>query len=357
MNRHALELELRRLRDRYDTQPDGRIFAPLADCLRKLGNFDEAADICRRGLEIHGDYVSGWVVFGKILVDRGEHEEAAESFARVLELDPENLVAMAQLARWAEIRGASEEALELLRRIMALDPGNEDALQRIEALQAQSSEADSAQEASEPAPSVPEASEAADLLKEGPSVGGESPAVADPEIFGAAEPPSQEDTVRDVDRPQPVPVGVGGAEAPGLGSAPPLPDVQEDADLRERLREQLPPTEIATITLAEIYYEQGFKGRALDVYRQVAQRNPAIPGVRERIEVLNRELGARAAEAETSTVARDEVPGKAGGEAISGAHPSAPLRSPSEEALDEEREQARFDHFRNWLERIKVNDP
>jgi tetratricopeptide (TPR) repeat protein len=44
--------------------------------------------------------------------------------------------------------------------------------------------------------------------------------------------------------------------------------------------------EIATLTLAGIYAEQGFKAKALEIYRAIAERNPELPGVAEKIAAI-----------------------------------------------------------------------
>ncbi|HKI84230.1 MAG TPA: tetratricopeptide repeat protein, partial [Candidatus Krumholzibacteria bacterium] len=92
------EHELHRLLERFENQPNGRIFAPLADCYRKLQRLDEAYKVCVDGLMRHPRYSTGFVVLGKIHLDREELEEARTAFETVLSLDPENLIALRELA-------------------------------------------------------------------------------------------------------------------------------------------------------------------------------------------------------------------------------------------------------------------
>jgi len=47
------EQELQRLLERYEAQPEGRLFAPLADAYRRRGDLDEAYRICVDGLSRH----------------------------------------------------------------------------------------------------------------------------------------------------------------------------------------------------------------------------------------------------------------------------------------------------------------
>ena len=59
-----------------DTDPNSQIFAALADAYRKKGMIKEALEICRKGLGIHPDYASAYIVLVKIFVDQGNYEEA-----------------------------------------------------------------------------------------------------------------------------------------------------------------------------------------------------------------------------------------------------------------------------------------
>jgi len=93
-----LERELARLTERFEEQPAGRVFAPLADCHRKLGQLDTALQVCLTGLARHPGYSSAQLILGKIFLDRGEDDPAREALQAVLDLDSQNLLAMRLLA-------------------------------------------------------------------------------------------------------------------------------------------------------------------------------------------------------------------------------------------------------------------
>jgi len=65
----AYTSEIEKLERRWLENPKGRNFAPLADAYRKAGEIDRAIDLCKSGLELHPDYVSAHIVYGRCLID------------------------------------------------------------------------------------------------------------------------------------------------------------------------------------------------------------------------------------------------------------------------------------------------
>ncbi len=123
----AYSSEIEKLRARYNENPKGRNFAPLADAYRKAKQLDEAIALCREGLEHHPDYVSAHIVLGRCLIDKGDDPAAAESLRRVLELDPENIIALRLLSDIALRQQRPAEAVDWLTRLLHIDPMNGEA--------------------------------------------------------------------------------------------------------------------------------------------------------------------------------------------------------------------------------------
>ncbi len=123
----AYASEIEKLEARYRENPKGRNFAPLADAYRKAGLIDNAIDLCQAGLEHHPDYVSGYIVLGRCLVDKKDDAAAENVFRRVLDLDPENILALKVLAEVAERNERFDQAMEWLNRLLLADPMNGEA--------------------------------------------------------------------------------------------------------------------------------------------------------------------------------------------------------------------------------------
>lgn len=381
--RQTLDLERQRLTERYQEQPEGRVFAPLADCHRKLGNLEQALQICQRGLTRHPEYSSAHVILGKIQRERGDLPSARAAFEKVLELDAQNLLALSQLAEIDEDAGDLDAAEGRWRQVAALELDPAFAEERLEAIRAlrlddehEGAEADGAvafQE--EPAADAPETITSTAEVEA---------AVAD----SVAPEPEQDPTGVQVTSSDSGPE----TPSPAVSASDADRSDAEPAPTRPVRRAAVPTAEIATMTLAEIYAEQGFKSKALEIYRQILSRNPQVESLSERIAALEAELAppvpvlpveiapapgrdsgpteARLDELEEPLEEREIVYTTA--EAISGsvpaarpAHqidsepqvtPSQPLETPVAAGDEETQERERFNHFRTWLDRIRVDE-
>jgi tetratricopeptide (TPR) repeat protein len=319
-SRQALELELARLTERYAEQPSGRVFAPLADCHRKLGQLDTALQICLTGLARHPRYSSAQLILGKIFLDRGEDVPAREALEKVLELDGQNLLAIRLLAEIAERLDEIDEAIARWRQLAVLEFEPELTQERLEALSARREAA-----VAEPVPETED-----DQEPEADAVATEDVGETGDEV---AEP-----------APQTAPASV---EEP-------------DFDLGHS-------REIATLTLAGIYAEQGFRTKALEIYNAILERNPDLPGLRAKI------ASVEAAMARVEERAAEDVPGDEGDGGLEivatspvepreeddtpPPTPSEPLFSDAPSAPDPVEEDAgRYHRFGAWLERVKSDD-
>lgn len=225
--------ELDALFERYRQAPRSHVFAPLADACRKAGLVDEAIDIVDRGVEENPGYTSGHVVRGKCYYERGDRKMAVSCFERVLELDPNNLVALKFLGLIQAEAGDAVGARERFKHILALDPDDREIRRELDILDVPATEP--ARDRAEDPPADDEASS--------PSAGDID---ADNEFEGA-----------------PISLEVGD-------------DPTTD--------------ELATMTLADIYAEQGYAEKALRIYREVLRRQPDNNGVRAKIRALGGEV-------------------------------------------------------------------
>lgn len=127
----AYTSEIDKLEARFNDNPKGRNFAPLADAYRKAGLIDNAITLCQEGLKLHPDYVSAYIVYARCLVDKKDDPAAVAVFTKVLELDGENIIALRGLAELAERNGRYEEEVEWLSRLLNADPMNGDAAEAL----------------------------------------------------------------------------------------------------------------------------------------------------------------------------------------------------------------------------------
>ena len=140
----AYTSEIEKLERRWLENPKGRNFAPLADAYRKAGELDRAIDLCKSGLELHPDYVSAHIVYGRCLIDQKNDTGATEVFRKVLELDPENILALRILSEIAERTGQYDAGVDWLTRLIAADPMNGDAGEALTRMKGKAAQAKSA---------------------------------------------------------------------------------------------------------------------------------------------------------------------------------------------------------------------
>jgi tetratricopeptide (TPR) repeat protein len=86
------------LRRRVQKDPASIAFAQLAEEHRRAGQYDEAIEIARAGLQQHPTYLSARVTLGRALLEVDRLDEAAAEFEYVVKAAPDNLTAARQLA-------------------------------------------------------------------------------------------------------------------------------------------------------------------------------------------------------------------------------------------------------------------
>jgi tetratricopeptide (TPR) repeat protein len=119
--------EIEKLQRRWQENPLGLTFAPLAEAYRKEGLYADALELLEIGLTQHPNYVPAHIVRGRCHLDTRTDAEAEGAFRRVLDLDPENVIALKGLAEVSERSSRFEDAAGHLERLLAFDRNNDDA--------------------------------------------------------------------------------------------------------------------------------------------------------------------------------------------------------------------------------------
>jgi tetratricopeptide (TPR) repeat protein len=328
------------LRQKFHENPR-RYFAPLANEYRKAGDPEQAIAICRAHLTQQPGHMSGHVVYGQALYDAGRIDEANTVFRQALALDPENMIVLRHLGDIARQRGEIEEARSWYSRALDGDPQDTEVAAYLAELTeplvvsepenapAPAREPEVAQSVQPPLDEIAESvppepvAEAADtsfdstfdelIVDEGidqpvaqtAPAEEESPYLEEPRSF-AEEPlieePQVEEPVaetRAAEEQGPVAQEEAPEEAPPE-EAPAPEQLADDRGYRSTPTYEGSP--IITRTLAELYLEQGYIEPALEIYRQLAEREPHDEALQARIT----ELSADAEE--TLPTAEEETP-------------------------------------------------
>jgi len=112
------------LRRRLDREPGSRLFAQLAEELRKDGDLEEAIRVSREGLQKHPAYPSARMTLGRALLDTGDIAAARTEFEIVLKGAPDNILASRFLGECLEGVGDLAGARDRFKATLALAPGD-----------------------------------------------------------------------------------------------------------------------------------------------------------------------------------------------------------------------------------------
>jgi tetratricopeptide (TPR) repeat protein len=224
------------LRRRLEADPGSRLFAQLAEELRKAGEADEAVEVARRGLQKHPTYTSARMTLGRGLLDMGDAPAARREFETVLKGAPDNILASRFLAQALEAVGDLERARGQYQATLGLAPGDRQTQAELEALE-QKLRAAGAGPGPAPGASGPDEAEPPPI----PVVAEDGPWELERSLDSTAGAPvASAESGPPIDRPSPVPV-----ESRGPGGGAPAYEREESFDFDEAEDNAEPPAESA----------------------------------------------------------------------------------------------------------------
>jgi len=86
--RNTYELNLERIREIMQRNPESPLFARYADLLFQKGLINEALIVIENGLKKYKLYSTAYLVYAKILLQKGRDDEALKNLKKVLILSP-----------------------------------------------------------------------------------------------------------------------------------------------------------------------------------------------------------------------------------------------------------------------------
>lgn len=116
--------------------PGSRVFAALADALRRAGEVKAAITVAQDGVKRHPRYMGGLAVLAQACKDDQQFDKALELFNQVTRMNPENITAQKGLAQIYDEIGDHQKAYAAYRVLTMLDPTDLKAKQRMDILEA-----------------------------------------------------------------------------------------------------------------------------------------------------------------------------------------------------------------------------
>ena len=294
----SFRAEIKRYEDIFGADPASYCFAPLAELYRKTGLLDEAIATARKGIEIHPDYVGGYLALGRACFDKGEQAESRAALERVARATPDNLIAQKLLSRIYIDIGEKALAVKALETILSLNPDDLESRDALDGL----------------VPREHSFGTDADLFPIDAGVSLDADFQSDDDEFLLEEAEIIEeliDEVLDGD------VGEAGLAGEFSGAEASL-DVPGPLFVEEPMATDASGSDpLATATIAELYIEQGFMKKALKIYRDLLDANPDNEELRQRIVDLKHRIDEDEVRARENAFTADMPFGKELAEAVS----------------------------------------
>lgn len=118
--------EIAKLTERISKDPKSKLFVPLAEEYKKIGDIEMAIHVLSEGLKHNPGYVTARSILGRLLFDKGDHEGARKEFEEVVKAIPDNLLAQRKLGDIYALKNGRDEALAHYKIAAALNPGDEE---------------------------------------------------------------------------------------------------------------------------------------------------------------------------------------------------------------------------------------
>ena len=143
--------EIVKLTERISKDPKSKLFVPLAEEYKKIGDNEMAIHVLSEGLKQNPTYITARSLLGRLLFESGDLVAAQREFEEVVKAMPDNLLAHKKLGDVYVRQNKKSEALQQYQDVLKLSPGDKAVEALIAELEEQlRSETDTARRKEEP---------------------------------------------------------------------------------------------------------------------------------------------------------------------------------------------------------------
>lgn len=252
--------DIKTYEDRLAQDPDSHLFARLADIYLKVGLVDDALYVARQGLARHPGYIAGQRALAMACHVKGHQSECLEALEKVTTALPDDGDAQKMLGRLLSSMGCREAAARAYRTVLEFSPEDTECLVELEAL-----------ERSVHPPLADAVPDYDAFTSESFTAGDQMDA-----DFGAFE-EEADDTEEILDA----------VEVVDLDEVDLLePEEPESFTPDPAAAAMSSPDPLFTSTMAELYLQQGFNDKALEIFHKLLANDPGNAQLRSRIAEL-----------------------------------------------------------------------
>jgi tetratricopeptide (TPR) repeat protein len=315
--------EIEQLNQKLQADPKSRVFAQLADAYRKANLLDEAIDTSQKGLKNHPRYAVAHIILGRCYLAKSVYGLARDEFQLAIKDDPQSLVGYKLLAETYEKQQMLPEAIKYYQLVLDLEPTDIALAEKIANLKniqpikpetvpvspppVVEKEIKSPVEAALViAPSTVSEPLADQVVLPAESTSSASMVIekAEEQQKAADKKPTDTYALPELLRSEPVkPIAKADiAEAIKVAETPQKPSIEiqpkkDETNVKESAQLEI-ESQGPTSTLAEIYVQQGFLEKAIDIYKELIAANPDNQEYKNRMDEL---LGKAYPEEESDT--------------------------------------------------------
>ncbi len=128
--------EIAKLTERISKDPKSKLFVPLAEEYKKIGDIEMAIHVLSEGLKINPGYVTARSFLGRLLLGQGDFAASQKEFEEVVKTIPDNLLAQRKLGDLHLLQNRQKEALKHYKIALALNPSDAEVASLISDLEA-----------------------------------------------------------------------------------------------------------------------------------------------------------------------------------------------------------------------------
>lgn len=110
---------IKKYREILELDPGSRVFAMLAEELCAASEWEEAAEVCRKGLVFHPDHLVARMLLGRALMAAGDPREAEPVLSNVAEEIRKNSIIFKLLSELSALSGKTDTGYEYARMFEA----------------------------------------------------------------------------------------------------------------------------------------------------------------------------------------------------------------------------------------------
>jgi hypothetical protein len=118
--------EIAKLTERISKDPKSKLFVPLAEEYKKVGDMEMSIHVLTEGLKNNPGYVTARSFLGKLLFEKGDLSGAQKEFEEVAKAIPDNLMAQRKLGDLYVLQDRAADALKHYKMALSLNPRDQE---------------------------------------------------------------------------------------------------------------------------------------------------------------------------------------------------------------------------------------